>query len=106
MPRVTRTRSGRRLCQTCGSILPKGRAHQCKIRADNERSAFRDAIGKRVKAIRQRRKMTLEQAAKAAGVGFKTWWRYEGGIGPLTMLEKAAKALDCRYRDLLPDGPA
>lgn len=65
---------------------------------------FTGRIGAEIRRRRLRKKMTVEQAAAAAGAPSPTWYHWESGKNlPLDRLPAIAKALGCRPRDLVPD---
>lgn len=60
-------------------------------------------IGGRVRAARESRGLTQEEAAHAAGIDYKRWQRLEQGtVNPtVKTLERAAQALGSSFWDLI-----
>lgn len=58
-------------------------------------------VAARIRARRRRRKLTVPQAAAAAGIATRTWYALESGFVPLKRLPAIAEVLGCRVADLM-----
>lgn len=64
---------------------------------------FTERVAAQVRARRLRKKLTVEEAARAAGVPAPTWYHFEAGRSlTLERLPAIAAALGCTPRALLP----
>lgn len=71
---------------------------------DPDTSTFLGQIGAEIRRRRERKKLSVADAAAAAGVPAPTWYRWEAGKGlTLERLPAVAEALGCKVRQLLPD---
>jgi len=62
-------------------------------------------IGARIRARRLKLKLSVDEAARRAGVSNPGWYHWEKGEAlPLAKLPAIAKALSCSIRSLLPPG--
>jgi transcriptional regulator with XRE-family HTH domain len=60
-------------------------------------------IGAEIRRRRERKKLSVQQAADAAGVLAPSWYQWESGRHiPLDRLPAIAYALHCKARDLIP----
>lgn len=60
-------------------------------------------IGARIRAQRLKLKLSVDEAAKRAGVSPPGWYHWEKGEAlPLARLRAIARALGCTMRSLLP----
>lgn len=65
---------------------------------------FVGRIGQRIRTRRERKKLTVESAAAAAGVAVPTWYHWEAGRHlQVDRLPAIAAALSCKVRDLVPN---
>lgn len=65
---------------------------------------FAGRVGAEIRRRRVRRKLSVDQAAAAAGMPAKTWYHCESGRHlTLARLPAIAAALDCRAGQLLPE---
>lgn len=65
---------------------------------------FVGRIGQRIRSRRERKKLSVEAAAQAAGVGVPTWYHWEAGRHlNIARLPAIAGALACKVRALIPD---
>ena len=68
-----------------------------------DKKTFAGRIGAEIRGRRERKKLTVEQAAMAAGAPTPTWYHWEIGRHlPLDRLPAIAKSLGCTVRDLIP----
>ena len=66
---------------------------------------FLGRVAAEIRRRREKRKMSVLDAASAAGMPAPTWYRWEQGKGlPLDALPAIAETLGCLERDLLPRG--
>ena len=64
---------------------------------------FMGRIGAEIRRRRARKKLSVQQAADAAGVLAPSWYQWESGRHlPLERLPAIARALGCTPRDLIP----
>lgn len=67
-------------------------------------STFLGKIGAEIRRRRERKKLSVTEAAKAAGVPALYWYRWESGKHlRLESLPAIAEALGCKAKALLPD---
>jgi len=67
-------------------------------------STFTGQIGARIRARRERLKLTVPEAAERTGSNDQTWYSWERGRHlPLERLPAIAEALSCKVRALIPD---
>ncbi len=73
------------------------------MRNSSALSALLHEIGGRVRAARESRGLTQEEAAHAAGIDYKRWQRLEQGtVNPtVKTLERAAQALGSSFWNLV-----
>ncbi len=70
---------------------------------DLDQSTFIGQVGARIRARRVRRKLSVEEAAAAAGAAVPSWYHWECGTRlRLESLPAIAAALGCQPRALLP----
>lgn len=66
-------------------------------------STFVGRIASEIRRRRVRKKLSVEEAAAAAGAPVQTWYHWEQGKTlPLERLPAIAAAVGCRVRDLIP----
>ena len=66
-------------------------------------STFTGQVAARIRERRLKKKISVEDAAAAAGVSAQAWYHWEKGTHlPLEALPKAARALGCSVRSLIP----
>ena len=69
-----------------------------------DESSFPGQVGARIRARRERLKLTVPKAAERAGSNEQTWYNWEVGRHlPLDRLPAIAEALGCKVRTLIPD---
>jgi len=70
---------------------------------EQDTSTFIGQIGAEIRRRRERAKLTVVEAAAAAGVPAPTWYHWEAGrYLPLDRLPAIAGALGCKVRMLIP----
>ena len=68
-----------------------------------DQTTFRGRVAARIRQRRQKRRLSVEDAAARAGVPQPTWYHWEKGERlPLDALPAIAAALGCTPRDLIP----
>ncbi len=65
-------------------------------------STFVGQVSAEIRRRRLKKYATADEAARAAGVPEKTWYRWESGKVPLWALPICAQALGCSTRTLIP----
>lgn len=66
-------------------------------------STYAGQVGAIMRRLRERRKLSVADAAAAAGVAAPTWYHWESGErSALDRLPDVARALGCQPRALLP----
>lgn len=69
-----------------------------------EPRTFVERVGAGLRRRRERLKLSVEEAARAAGVSPPAWYHFEAGTDlRLAHLPAVAKALRCKVRALIPD---
>jgi transcriptional regulator with XRE-family HTH domain len=73
------------------------------VRTSSTLGALLREIGGRVRAAREARGLTQEEAAHAAGIDYKRWQRLEqGGVNPtVRTLERAAEGVGSSFWELM-----
>jgi len=67
-------------------------------------STYAGQVGARIRDRRERMRLSVEEAAAAAGVAAPTWYHWESGLrSPMDRLPAIAAALGCKPRALLPE---
>lgn len=69
-----------------------------------DETTFVGRIAGEIRRRRERKKLSVDDAAAAAGASVQTWYHWEKGRHlPLDRLPAIAAALGCRVRALIPD---
>ena len=69
---------------------------------DLDHATFAGQVGAIIRKKRLAKKLSVEEACQRAGVPRPTWYHWEAGAIALDALPKAAKALGCSVRMLIP----
>jgi len=93
-------------CPKCGSWISAQGKHKCRpLTLSKTATAFKREIARRIRNLRQKQGLTLGEAAKRAGVSFKTWHRWECAESlTIDSLPKIAKALRADCHRIVPSG--
>lgn len=69
-----------------------------------DETTFLGRIGAEIRKRREKKRLTVPEAADAAGAPVPTWYQWESGRHlKLTRLPDIAAALGCKVRMLIPD---